>query len=72
MKEIKNGINTWKDILCSWIRRCNAVQKRGGGIQDRGITEKRIMDKGRSHRYRSVCVCGGVDFEKKWENYLEL
>ena len=26
MKEIKDDINRWKDILCSWIRRLNIVK----------------------------------------------
>ena len=26
MKEIKNGINTWRDIPCSWVGRINTVK----------------------------------------------
>ena len=26
MKEIKDDINRWRDILCSWIRRINIVK----------------------------------------------
>ena len=26
MKEIKDDINRWRDISCSWIRRINIVQ----------------------------------------------
>ena len=26
MKEIKDDTNSWKDILCSWIRRINIVK----------------------------------------------
>lgn len=26
MKEIKEDINKWEDILCSWIRRINIVE----------------------------------------------
>lgn len=27
MKEIKEDINQWKDTLCSWIRKNDAVKK---------------------------------------------
>ena len=27
MKEIKDDINRWRDIPCSWVRRINAVKK---------------------------------------------
>ena len=26
MKEIKDGINRWRDIPCSWVERINAVK----------------------------------------------
>ena len=26
MKEIKDGINRWRDIPCSWVRRLNIVK----------------------------------------------
>ena len=26
MKEIKEDINKWKDILCSWIERLNTIK----------------------------------------------
>ena len=26
MKEIKDDLNSWRDILCSWVRRINVVK----------------------------------------------